>query len=95
MVLESRAAGQEWDTRRFLGSLAEPELASIASRAIAEEQARDARIRETSVAERLQGYVDHLERKATTAARASVPADDEELRNYERKLREKDAKSAR
>jgi len=95
MVLESRAAGQEWDTRRFLGSLADPELASIASRAIAEEQARDARIRETSVAERLQGYVDHLERKATTAARASVPADDEELRNYERKLREKDAKSAR
>jgi hypothetical protein len=92
-VLEPRK-GRAWETGRFLNSLADPALAAAASRAMAEELARGDRIKETSAKERLEGYLGYLGRKEVDTARAAIPTDDEQVREYERRLRERDQKSA-
>ena len=94
-VVQSGGASREWETRRFIGSLKEPERAAAASKALAEEQARSDRIKEASAQDRLEGYLGYIERKKAAADRALLPADDEDLREQVRRLREKDSKSAR
>jgi DNA primase len=94
-LLAERSESGDWDARAFLGSLGDPALASAASKAMAEEQAREQRIREATVQDRLEGYLDYLARREMSAARTGVPADDDQLRDYVRKLKEKDRKSAR
>ncbi len=83
------------DVSRFLGSLAEPELASTASRALAEERERERRISQATAADRLEGYLRYLERRGR---RAAVPRPetlgDDELRDLHRRLKEKDRDSA-
>lgn len=93
-VLESDRQVEEWETRRFIGSLGDRELAAAASKAMAEEDARGERIKEATVRERLDGYLDYVERKRAAANRAMIPTDDEELRKHVHWLKEKDEKSA-
>ncbi len=84
----------------FIGSLADPDLASAASRALAEERERAARL--SNAAEksrvRLEGYLNYLARKREAALVGSAPRpeqmDDQQLRNLEQRLKEKDKKSA-
>jgi DNA primase len=93
-VLSAGAKGGPWETRRFVNSLDDPVLAAAASRAMAEEEARAQRIKEASAEQRLRGYLDYVERKEMAAAGATVPADDEDLREYVRRLKEQDERSA-
>lgn len=93
-VVESGLEDEDWETRKFINSLNDRELAAAASRATAEEDARGERIKEASVRERLEGYLDYVERKRSATARAVIPAGDEELREHVRRLKEKDEKSA-
>lgn len=85
--------GKPAEAERFLSSVTEPSLASAAARAMAEEKAREQKMTATTVRERFEGYLDYLEEKqfVTTATPAS---DDEQLREYVRRLKEKDKKSA-
>ncbi|MFO8007669.1 MAG: DNA primase [Candidatus Brocadiia bacterium] len=93
--LLEREAGETQDVSGFLGSLAEPELASTASRALAEERERERRISQATAAERLEGYLRYLERRKHDGV---VPPPeslgDSELRDLHRRLKEKDKKSA-
>lgn len=93
-VIGSGLEGEGWETRKFIGSLNDGDLAAVASRAMAEEDARGERIKEASVKERLEGYLDYVEHKRAATARAVIPAGDEELREQVRRLKEKDGRSA-
>jgi len=82
----------------FIGSLAEPELASAASRALEQERGRQERISTKSPRQRLQGYLDYLDRKRdrqrAMAAGERLAEDDRALMEYLRQRRERDKKSA-
>ena len=84
----------------FVNSLTDPELAGAASRAMAEEQRRQQikSIRERTAQERLQGYLEYLRQKELSLSAAQSPPEelgDEALKELERKLIEKDKRSAR
>jgi DNA primase len=93
-LFERHAEGGEWESDVFLNSLQDPALASVGSRALAEERGRESRIREATPRERLAGYLDYLARRALLADGAVLPGDDEGIRRYFRQLKEEDKKSA-
>ncbi len=90
--------GDDSGVKSFMASLTDAEEASAASAALAQERAREERITQTTARQRLEGYLRYLELKkmdasgpARTAARGKSDA---ELKALERRLREKDRKSA-
>ena len=93
-LLARTADGEEVETEAFLGALDDAALVAAGSRALAEEQAREAHISQKTAGERLQGYLDYMESRRTRSLGRRLPDDDEELRRYVRKLKEEDRKSA-
>ena len=94
-ALDAAKGSAEWDPAGFVSSLADAELAAIASRAMAEEEQRHSRIRETTLRQRLDGYLDWLEQRELATERTAARSGDVELRAYARRLRDRDSKSAR
>ena len=86
------------DVARFVGSLGEPQMASAAARAMAEEKARADRFTMADARVRFELYLHYLERRQEAAAASAAPApdahDDEALRELERRLKEMDRRSA-
>lgn len=95
-LLRQGAGKGKLDVARFVGSLGEPELASAAARAMAEEQARAERITVADAGARLEQYLHYMERKqeAVMATPAPDALDDKALRELERRLKEMDRRSA-
>lgn len=86
--------GESVETAAFVGSVADPDLASAAMKALAEGRAREERAATAGVRERFEGYLGYLEKVRIAVAAAAPPANDEELREYVRRLKERDRKSA-
>jgi DNA primase len=84
----------EVDTAGFVGSMADPERARLATRALSEEQRREAAISQVTARERFEGYLDYVRKKRADRTSASRPADDEQLQDYVRRLKEKDREAA-
>ena len=93
-LLAQAAGGEEVETQSFQGSLDDPDRARAASRALAEERARQARILETTAEERLDLYLAAVEMRQMRPLGQRMPETDDELRDYVRRLKEKDGKSA-
>ena len=97
-LLRQRAGEGAPDVGRFVSSLGQPELASAAARAMAEEQVRAKRIASVSAERRLELYLLYLERRQEAASATTTTApealDDEALREMERRLKETDRRSA-
>ena len=97
-LLRQRAGERAPDVGRFVSSLGQPELASAAARAMAEEQVRAKRIASVSAERRLELYLLYLERRQEAASATTTAApealDDEALREMERRLKETDRRSA-
>ncbi len=92
--------GSGAETRDVLNSLAEPALASAASRALAEERSRETRVSDAdeNTRERFEGYVEYLKAKRdAAAAELSAPVemlDDRALKAREKELRDRDRQSS-
>ena len=90
----------EVEASDFIGSLTDVEMASAASRAVAQEQERMARVKNAAEVSRavLKGYLDYLARRQEAERTSSAPRpeqmDDQELRRLAQRLKEKDNKSA-
>ena len=93
-LLRQIADGEEVQTESFLGALGDAAQAAAASRAQAEDQARQVHISETTAEGRLGGDRGSAASRQTRALGRRLPENDEELRDYVRKLKEEDKKSA-
>ena len=86
------------DVARFVSSLGEPQMASAAARAMAEEKARSERFAMADARLRFEQYLHYMERKQEAAATTTAPPpdarDDKALREMERRLKELDRRSA-
>jgi DNA primase len=96
-LLDGREGAPRLAASGFFHSLRDPRMAAAASGALAEEQVREARIKGASARERLNGYLGYLQRKKEESSglvdRLDA-LDDEQLRALERKLKDKDRRSA-
>jgi len=93
-LLEQAGNGRAPDLERFLGGLSDADLAGTASAALAEEQARLERIAETTAEARLDGYLGYARSRQRGATGRRPLQTDEELREYVRRLKEDDRRSA-
>ncbi len=94
-LLERARTGRQVTAREFVASLDDGELASSAARAVAEEERREQKIALADAATRLQGYLEYMERRLASTAAGGQPASDDELRDYVRRLKERDRESAK
>jgi len=93
-IFERTGSTGGFDAELFLNTISDPELAAAAARAAAEERSREQMITASTPEQRLEDYLAYLDRKELASSAVRASADDEALRDYIRKLREKDRQSA-
>jgi len=82
------------DVDGFVNAIGDPALARVAASIIEEEKAREERITTATTRQRLDDYMAYLE-ELRLASAAPPAGDDEQLKDYVRRLKEKDKRSAR